>query len=69
MSELSKVLKPSGVILITREKYSNGDDREFYYERDSYLTVRRYHRYGGSMDLSRIRRYFNIIRIGRVRTN
>lgn len=64
IDELSRVLKPKGITLLTLEKCSDGVDKEFYYRyEDKYLTVRHFHRCWGTRGLDEVRKRFNIVEL------
>jgi len=64
INELSRVLKPEGVILLTLKKCSDDNDREFYYNyENNYLIVKHFHRCWGTIGLNSIRKHFNILRL------
>ncbi len=66
LDELSRVLKPEGIALLTLERCSIDDDKEFYYRyEDEYLAVRRFHRCWDTRGLNEARKRFNIIRLDR----
>jgi len=64
INELSRVLKPRGIILLTLEKCSDNIDKEFYYRyKSDYLVVKHFHRCWGIKGLNEIRKHFNVIRL------
>jgi len=64
VNELSRVLKPKGILLLTLEKCIDDTDKEFYYEfKSKYFTVKHFHRCWGSRGLNEIEKYFNVIKL------
>ncbi len=64
IDELSRVLKPKGVALLTLEKCCDGVDKEFYYRYENiHLTVRHFHRCWGTRGLNEVGKRFNIVEL------